>query len=180
MAPRALVVASLGSRPWASLTVARQAAYAKKLNADLLFVGAGCRRHTDRWAFDVCAKRHKLVALRGALDAYARAKTFTQDVSLSDWWSPPEFNFMDYPPDGMALDADGGLLVCHAGNGTVWHFDHMGEPKHRIRSCRGLNTTNIAFGGNGNRSVFITESMSGSILRAELPVAGKTMYSHLS
>ena len=83
-------------------------------------------------------------------------------------------------PDGMALDADGGLLVCHAGNGTVWHFDHMGEPKRRIRSCRGLNTTNIAFGGNGNRSVFITESMSGSILRAELPVAGKTMYSHLS
>ena len=83
-------------------------------------------------------------------------------------------------PDGMALDAEGGLLVCHAGNGTVWHFDHMGEPKRRIRSCRGLNTTNIAFGGNGNRSVFITESMSGSILRAELPVAGKTMYSHLS
>ena len=83
-------------------------------------------------------------------------------------------------PDGMALDADGGLLVCHAGNDTVWHFDHMGEPKRRIRSCRGLNTTNIAFGGNGNRSVFITESMSGSILRAELPVAGKTMYSHLS
>ena len=80
----------------------------------------------------------------------------------------------------QALDADGGLLVCHAGNGTVWHFDHMGEPKRRIRSCRGLNTTNIAFGGNGNRSVFITESMSGSILRAELPVAGKTMYSHLS
>ncbi len=83
-------------------------------------------------------------------------------------------------PDGMALDADGGLLVCHAGNGTVWHFNHTVEPKRRIRSCRGLNTTNIAFGGNGNRSVFITESISGSILRAELPVAGKTMYSHLS
>ena len=27
-------------------------------------------------------------------------------------------------PDGMALDAEGGLLVCHAGLGTVWHFDH--------------------------------------------------------
>ncbi|MEL0021406.1 MAG: hypothetical protein VW709_16170, partial [Rickettsiales bacterium] len=69
---------------------------------------------------------------------------------------------------------------CHAGNGTVWHFDRMGEPKHRIRSCEGLNTTNIAFGGPDNKSVFITESQSGSILRAELPVAGKTMYSHMN
>ena len=82
-------------------------------------------------------------------------------------------------PDGMALDAEGGLLVCHAGNASVWHFDRMGEPKHRIRSGAGLNTTNIAFGGPENRHVFITESQTGSILRAELPVAGKTMYSHM-
>lgn len=82
-------------------------------------------------------------------------------------------------PDGMALDAEGGLLVCHAGNGSVWHFDRMGEPKHRIRSCAGLNTTNIAFGGPQNRHVYITESQTGSILRAELPVAGKTMFSHM-
>ena len=82
-------------------------------------------------------------------------------------------------PDGMALDADGGLLVCHAGDGSVWHFDPMGEPKHRIRSRRGLNTTNLAFGGPDNKSLFITESMSGTILRAELADAGKVMYSHL-
>jgi gluconolactonase len=82
-------------------------------------------------------------------------------------------------PDGMALDTDGGLLVCHAGNGSVWHFDPMGEPKHRIRSCSGLNTTNLAFGGPGNKSLFITESMSGTILRAKLPDAGKVMFSHM-
>jgi gluconolactonase len=82
-------------------------------------------------------------------------------------------------PDGMALDTDGGLVVCHAGNGSVWHFDPMGEPKHRIRSCSGLNTTNLAFGGPGNKSLFITESMSGTILRAKLPDAGKVMYSHM-
>jgi gluconolactonase len=82
-------------------------------------------------------------------------------------------------PDGMALDTDGGLVVCHAGNGSVWHFDPMGEPKHRIRSCSGLNTTNLAFGGPGNKSLFITESMSGTILRAKLPDAGKVMFSHM-
>ncbi len=83
-------------------------------------------------------------------------------------------------PDGMALDAEGGLLVSHAGNGCVWHFDVMGEPKHRIRSCTGLMTTNVAFGGLGNKSLFITESHSGAILKADLPVAGKTMYSHMN
>lgn len=82
-------------------------------------------------------------------------------------------------PDGMALDAEGGLLVCHAGNGCVWHFDAMGEPKHRIRSCTGLVTTNLAFGGPDNKSLFITESHSGAILKADLPVSGKTMYSHM-
>ena len=83
-------------------------------------------------------------------------------------------------PDGMALDTEGGLLVCHAGNGCVWHFDAMGEPKHRIRSCTGLVTTNLAFGGPDNKSLFITESHSGAILKADLPVAGKTMFSHLN
>jgi gluconolactonase len=36
----------------------------------------------------------------------------------------------------------------------------------------------VAFGGADGRSVFITESGSGSILRAELDVAGKAMFSH--
>ena len=82
-------------------------------------------------------------------------------------------------PDGLAMDAKGGLLICHAGLGTVWHFDHLGQPAHRIRSCEGLMTTNMAFGGPENKSVFITESSSGTILCAELPVAGQPMFGHL-
>ena len=39
-------------------------------------------------------------------------------------------------------------------------------------------TTNVAFGGPGNNTLYITESRSGSILAARLPVAGKRMYSH--
>ncbi|MDP6389288.1 MAG: SMP-30/gluconolactonase/LRE family protein [Alphaproteobacteria bacterium] len=82
-------------------------------------------------------------------------------------------------PDGMALDEAGSLLVCHAGMGSVWVFDRMGEPLYRIRSCRGINTTNIAYGGPDNTGLFITESESGSILRAELPTPGRVMYSHM-
>lgn len=82
-------------------------------------------------------------------------------------------------PDGMAMDSQGNLVVCHAGGGSVWIFSPIGEPLYRIKSCRGLFPTNIAYGGPENRTVYITESDTGTILRAELPVPGRTMYSHM-
>lgn len=81
-------------------------------------------------------------------------------------------------PDGMAVDDAGGLLVVHAGFGTVWHFDALGEPRARIRSCAGIRTTNVAFGGADGRTLYITEAEAGVILRAQLPVAGRAMFSH--
>jgi gluconolactonase len=81
-------------------------------------------------------------------------------------------------PDGMAMDEDDNLAVCHVGFGTVWLFSRLGEPLYRIRSCAGLATTNCAYGGPERRSLFITESATGSVLRAELPVAGRALYSH--
>jgi len=82
-------------------------------------------------------------------------------------------------PDGLAIDETGGLAVAHCGLGTVWLFDQLGEPRYRIRSCEGISTTNLAFGGPGNRSLFITESDTGTILQAEVPVAGHPMFSHM-
>ncbi|MBH68353.1 MAG: gluconolactonase [Rhodospirillaceae bacterium] len=81
-------------------------------------------------------------------------------------------------PDGLAMDENGGLLICHAGLGSVWHFDSLGQPLHRIRSCEGLMTTNMVFGGADNRLLFITESETGTILVAELPTKGQAMESH--
>ncbi len=81
-------------------------------------------------------------------------------------------------PDGMAVDQEDGLYVCHLGVG-VWRFDANGIPTHLIEPCAGRHTTNIAFGGPENRHVYITEADTGSILRAEVPVPGKQMYSHL-
>lgn len=79
-------------------------------------------------------------------------------------------------PDGMAMDEAGNLVVCHAGGGQVWVFSPLGEPLYRIKSCRGLFPTNAAYGGPDNKTLFITESDTGTILTAELPVAGKRMY----
>lgn len=81
-------------------------------------------------------------------------------------------------PDGLAIDAEGGLAVAHSGLGTVWLFSREGEPLWRVRSCAGLRTTNLAFGGPDRRTLYITESHTGSILRAQVPVAGQPLYSH--
>ena len=80
-------------------------------------------------------------------------------------------------PDGMAVDQEDGLYVCHLGLG-IWRFDSHGMPTHLIESCTGQHMTNLAFGGPDNKSLFITESDTGTILRAEMPFAGKPMYSH--
>ncbi len=81
-------------------------------------------------------------------------------------------------PDGMAMDEEDNLAVCHVGFGTVWLFSRLGEPLRRIKSCAGLATTNCAYGGPERKSLFITESSAGSVLQAQLPVAGRAMYSH--
>ena len=81
-------------------------------------------------------------------------------------------------PDGMALADDGSLVVCHVGLGSVWVFDRLGEARQRLVSCEDLSVTNVAFGGMGNRTLFITESESGTILTADAGIAGHRLYSH--
>jgi len=79
-------------------------------------------------------------------------------------------------PDGMAIDAEGNIVVVHAGFGTVWMFTRLGEPLYRIRSCAGMRTTNVVYGGPDRRTLFITEAEHGVILKVRLPVPGKLMY----
>jgi gluconolactonase len=81
-------------------------------------------------------------------------------------------------PDGLAVDEDGGLAVAHSGLGTVWIFSPEGEPRYRIKSCTGLHTTNIAYGGADRRTLFITESHTGTILQALVQTPGRMLYSH--
>ncbi|MFQ3456616.1 SMP-30/gluconolactonase/LRE family protein [Bradyrhizobium sp. UFLA01-814] len=81
-------------------------------------------------------------------------------------------------PDGLAMDEQDNLVIAHAGLGTAWIFSRLGEPLYRIRSCKGLATTNVAYGGPDNKNLYITESETGSILVARLPVAGRLMASH--
>lgn len=81
-------------------------------------------------------------------------------------------------PDGMALGDDGSIAVAHVGLGAVWIFDRLGEPRCRLVSCEDLSVTNVAFGGRAGKTLFITESESGTILCADTDVAGHRLYSH--
>ena len=75
-------------------------------------------------------------------------------------------------PDGLALDEDGGLVIAHAGMGC-WRLDRLLRPTHFIDPVVGLSLTNAAFKG---KRLYMIESESGTILVADLPVAGKPMY----
>jgi gluconolactonase len=75
-------------------------------------------------------------------------------------------------PDGLALDEAGNLAVAHASLGHVFLFAPNGECIARVRSPAGPTVTNVAYGGAGRRQLFATESMTGSILVADMPVAG--------
>lgn len=81
-------------------------------------------------------------------------------------------------PDGLALTADGGLVVAHPGMGAVWVFSRRGEPLYRVNSCGSDLVTNIAFGGPDMKTLYITDSGNGQILAARLPVAGRLLHSH--
>lgn len=81
-------------------------------------------------------------------------------------------------PDGLAMDEQDNLAIAHAGLGTIWIFSRLGEPLYRVRSCQGLATTNVAYGGSDNKNLYITESESGCVLVARVPVAGRLMESH--
>ena len=80
-------------------------------------------------------------------------------------------------PDGMALDAEGGLAVAQPGM-TVLRYDRFGRLTHYLEPDCGLFCTNVAYGGSDMRSLFVVDSGGDRILRAEMPVAGKPMFSH--
>jgi len=77
-------------------------------------------------------------------------------------------------PDGIETDAEDGLAVCHLGVG-VWRFDANCLPTHLVHAGSAHRLmTNIAFQGT---RLYITDSLNGEILTAEMPVAGKTLFS---
>jgi gluconolactonase len=79
-------------------------------------------------------------------------------------------------PDGMAVDQQGRVIVANPGLGYAWILNHRAEPVQVLRSTHGTSLTNIAFGGVDRKTIYCTESFSGTILRADLEVAGLPIF----
>ena len=71
-------------------------------------------------------------------------------------------------PDGMTIDRAGRLFVAHASLGHVFVFAPNGESIARIKSCAGPSCTNVAIGGASHDRLFITESVTGTVLVADI------------
>lgn len=78
-------------------------------------------------------------------------------------------------PDGLAVDAQGRLLVANPGLGYVWVLNQRAEPVQILRGPAGSSTTNLAFGGPERRTLYVTDSTHGTVLQAEMSDAGLPM-----
>lgn len=74
-------------------------------------------------------------------------------------------------PDGLAMDAQGHLMVANPGLGCVWRLNGNAEPTDVWQSAAGHGVTNLAF-APAKAVALATESISGSILRFETPCEG--------
>jgi gluconolactonase len=75
-------------------------------------------------------------------------------------------------PDGLAVDAQGRVLVANPGLGHVWVLNGRAEPVEVLRGVAGSSTTNLAFGGPDRRSLYVTDSTHGRVLRANMEIPG--------
>lgn len=74
-------------------------------------------------------------------------------------------------PDGLALDATGGLAVCHVGLGAVWIFDAVGQPALRLDAPGSRMTTNCAYGGAERKRLFVTAGTQVLVADVDTPGA---------
>lgn len=80
-------------------------------------------------------------------------------------------------PDGMALDAEGRLVVAHASLGGAFVLNARGEVTHFVRSPLGHTITNVAY-RPGTNELVLTDSQTGTVLVADMPAAGALLPSH--
>jgi sugar lactone lactonase YvrE len=78
-------------------------------------------------------------------------------------------------PDGLAMDDEGSLFVCHPSLGSIFVLNADGTPKARIVSgTQGVNITNCCFGGREGKTIYMTDSLEGNVQCVEWHCRGAT------
>jgi gluconolactonase len=107
------------------------------------------------------ADTRKNRVVRYVLSPPVRSYIFSQ---LSGGWGP----------DGMAFDVVGNLYVAHYGGGDVIILNPKGEIVERV-PVGGGHPTNVAFGGPDRKTVYVTETETGSIYRFNADYPGLSL-----
>jgi sugar lactone lactonase YvrE len=97
------------------------------------------------------------------------------DGSISD--KKLLIEFPDFGLDGMRCDIDGNLYIARFGKGTVVKISPNGQLKKEI-DVLGANPTNVCFGGLDGRTVYVTESQRGRLLRFRVDRPGREWQLH--
>ena len=103
--------------------------------------------------------------------AWSRVLRFTlqSDGTLDD-----KRVFVELPggdPDGIDFDSEGNLYVAHFGGAAVYVISPDGSMKERI-AAPGSKPTNIEFGGEDLRTLYLTEVETNALYRRRVEVAG--------
>jgi gluconolactonase len=77
-------------------------------------------------------------------------------------------------PDGLAMNANGNLLIANPGLGYVWVINHRGEPVEVLHAPKengvlaNISLTNLALGCSNQHTIYCTDSSRGRILMSRL------------
>ncbi|WP_286233778.1 SMP-30/gluconolactonase/LRE family protein [Thalassotalea sediminis] len=81
-------------------------------------------------------------------------------------------HFQDHGMDGMRTDRDGNLYIARYGAGQVAVLSPNGKLIKTI-ALKGKHPTNVAFGGENGKQVFVTMQKRGAIETFENDIAGR-------
>jgi D-xylonolactonase len=82
------------------------------------------------------------------------------DGTITDRAPFIQFEDSDGYPDGMTVDAEGGLWVAHWGGGRISRFDPAGRVERSI-ALPAHQITNITFAGPDHARMFVTSAATG-------------------
>ncbi len=83
--------------------------------------------------------------------------------------------FPDFGLDGMRSDIKGNLYITRYGKGTVVKVSPKGKLLHEIK-LNGKKTSNVAFGGEGGKTIYVTIQDTGNIETFRLDEPGRHLH----
>lgn len=108
--------------------------------------------------------------------ALNRILTFkvNDDGSLTD--KKVFFELPGGDPDGIAFDTEGNLYAAHFGGAAIYVFSPAGNLIEKIISP-GKKPSNLEFGGEDMKTLFITEDETNSVYSIQVDIPGMKLFS---